>query len=253
MVNDKELGRRGNVRHRVASGRNVKVTIESRCDESPSAIEAELIDVSRSGIRLVAPASPAIHATVTLRFQIPGDTTNLVVDATVCWTRPVGKNSWSLGCTISSPLPSDMLSLLAVNGYVQRRSCPRQRVDCHAAVRWETTTTEQPVRVVNLSAGGFCLACSQPARVDERFRLELQGENDTKISILARARWQTEVAEGYHIGCTFVHRDGLRHFREALRHSEKPEATRVVPRRKSNGTLLALLVILLTTLLTFIG
>jgi hypothetical protein len=253
MANITEIGSRSDTRHSVSRGRKVSVIVESCRGEETSRIKAELIDISRGGIRLRAESSPMIHEVVTLRFSIPESDADLELDGSICWARPINEKTWGLGCAIHSRLPDEIIRFLAAKGYVQRRCAPRQPIDHPGTIRWEATTEDIPVRVRNLSSGGFCLTSSQAGRVGERLLLEVPVGDEATLPIVARAEWQLKASEEYKIGCAFVRKDGLRAFRQALKTDDGFLTSDAVRRVQSNGTLLGLMVILLITLLMFLG
>jgi hypothetical protein len=105
---------------------------------------------------------------------------------------------------LSKELPDEVLTKLAVHGYLQRRQHTRYAVDIPGSVRWELTRANFPVRVTDFSDGGFCMLCAEEARVGDRFALELQSERDQRSPILAKANWTSKTPEGYKIGCEFL-------------------------------------------------
>ena len=121
--------RRGESRHALCEDRSVNVTIQRGEGRSPSQIPAELIDISRTGVKLAAPSCPAIDDALVLKLQFPSVDLDLSVEAKVCWAQPAEQESWRLGCTLTPKLPADVLTRLAVGGYIQRRRNTRHSLD----------------------------------------------------------------------------------------------------------------------------
>lgn len=173
---------------------------------SPAEADAELLDISPSGVKLRVFACLPMYEALVIRLEVPGLDRALSLPATVCWTQPAGPANWRLGCAFAHELPGHVLADLAAEGYLDRRKDRRQAVDVEGSARWELSEVSIPVRLVNISAGGFCIRCSQSGHVGERLLLELEDGRRAPVSAHARAVWQLAAAEGWLIGCVWATR-----------------------------------------------
>jgi hypothetical protein len=73
-----------------------------------------------------------------------------------------------------------------------------------------------PVRVINFSAGGFCIACSDNGHMGERLLLELDSDEEQPDPILGVMNWATRTPDGHRIGCAFVNKQGHEAIRRVL-------------------------------------
>lgn len=202
----------------------VGVRVERVRGSAPGMIDAELIDISRSGVKLRVASCPALGEEVVLRLEVPSADLDLALSAKVQWTRAVADETWRIGCALASELPEHILSRLAVNGYIQRRQDERHATDIGGKARWELDRHPFPVRIVNFSAGGFCIACprEERERAGERLLLEFDGEEAGSAFVVGRSVWLLDVGDSHRIGCTFVNREGHRLLRRMLSGHEDP-------------------------------
>jgi hypothetical protein len=202
--------------------RTVHVTIKRSEDPSSGEVQAELRDISRCGVKLMAPSSPAIDENVVIWLRQPSIDLSLRLEGKVCWVRHSGRDMCQVGCVLSNELPEEVLTKLAVNGYVQRRQHARHAVDIPGSVRWELSCANLPVRVTDFSNGGFCMVCAEQARVGDRLVLELPSEQDQPSPILAKANWTSKTSEGYKVGCEFLSNEAPGRMRRCVGAADLP-------------------------------
>jgi hypothetical protein len=165
---------------------------------------ADLLDLSRGGAKLVLDDSPGIGAELTLHF----DHLACAVRSTVCWSRvDENERSW-LACAFDPPLPEDVLEALLREGYLERRRDPREPVKIPAMARWPMGDPVA-VDVRDFSAGGLCLTAPHAAERGQRMLLHLGDDNGTPASAMVEVQWCIRFDDGYLIGCSFLHREGL--------------------------------------------
>jgi hypothetical protein len=228
-------------RHRLRRGKPIRVTVERQSGSTPE--EAELLDISRSGMKVAVPIHLALHEAVQLKLEVPDLDTSLSLPATVCWSRPGEGDIWRVGCQFSPPLPESTLAQLAEGGFLQRRQNPREEVAIEASIRWEAAEQSSDVRITDLSTGGFCLLCYQPGKVGDRLLLEVTDASGELTRIPARAQWQRQADEGvltgqplFFIGCMFLHNQGYQTLRDIARPAEiDPPAKAPAARRRRKG------------------
>ncbi len=203
-------------------GRTIRVTVERQGSLPPEEIDAELVDVSLGGMKLLVSKSPAMQEAVVLKMVAPEIELDLSVDAQVCWTRPAPGGASYLGCTLNPKLPEQLLADLAVKGYVQRRRDPRMPIDLPASMRSEGSSESVPIRLLDHSTGGIRLAAPHTTSTGQRLLLRFgEGPNASDL-IVAKTMWQAQTSDGHQIGCTFVNRDGHRIFQDIVRAISEP-------------------------------
>jgi hypothetical protein len=215
-------------RYPLLEGRVIKATVERQGGLPPEEIDAELVDVSMGGVKLLVSKCPAMQEAVVLKMVAPEIELDLSVNAEVCWTRPAPGDAWYLGCTLNPKLPEQLLTDLAVKGYVQRRRDPRIPIDLPASMRSEGSLESVPVRLLDYSTGGLRLAAPHTAATGQRLLFRFgEGPNVSDL-IVAKTMWQAQTSDGHQIGCTFVNRDGHRIFQDVVRAINEPTVAKPV-------------------------
>ncbi len=218
--------------YQLCRGKLVKVTVE-RCSEPDSPeTEVELLDISRSGVKLSASINLPINENLRVNLEIPESNVKMSLPAQVSWSRPQEDDQWRFGCQFSPSLAEDTLAELAAGGFLQRREDPREEVEIEATIRWEGTDKSIPMRITDISSGGFCMACFDAAVIGSRFLLEITDPSGHTDQIPARVQWQREGEKGsltgksmFFLGCMFLDHQGYRMLLESL---PKDEAARPV-------------------------
>jgi hypothetical protein len=229
----------------VLVGQSIAVTVERSDDVEPQLIDGELIDVSRSGLKLSMSDAPAVREAVVVRLSVPEIDLDLRIDAKVCWSQPAPRDRWYMGCALNPKLPEQVLTKLAIAGYLQRRQDERHAIDLAVRMRCEGTQTVAPAQLLDYSLGGLRLSSPQSAELGQRLLLELDQGPNCREQVVARTVWELSTKNGHEIGCTFVNKDGFRAFREFLsRHRKAAAATRTTVRKMSRHRLLVLATLL---------
>jgi hypothetical protein len=229
----------------VVEGKTIRVTIERCGDLSTEELGAQLLDISSGGVKLSVMSCPEMHEAVVLKIVLPEIDLHLRVDAKVCWSRPGPGETWYLGCALQPTLPNQVLTDLAINGFLQRRRDPRRPVDVSAQMRCEGAVEAADVQIVDFSSGGLRIRSPQQAEMGQRLLLQLEDGADAAGSFMAKVAWQLRGEDGYELGCTFVNKDGPQLLRDALPDDDDVADEKAgAPRSRLRGWLLAMALLL---------
>lgn len=191
------------VRYRVSASVSLPATVHRTGEFGNETMQAELLDMSRSGLQLSVPTELAFEELVQVHVENDALGLNLTETAKVRWTRENAETkSWTVGCDILGEIQEDVLEDLIENGLLDRRYSRRRAVTGDALAQWELSEVKVPVQILNLSSDGFCLASDEPTKIGARLKLTLADDDgQAPYEILARAKWQHEFENGYLIGC----------------------------------------------------
>lgn len=192
-------------RYRLTDPLAVSVEIETDSDGESTKLDAELVDISRGGVRLRSRTSVSEKDGLTITIVSKGFSKSLSARAQVCWTTLAPKGRYWLGCSIEPKIPQALLDHLAANGILERRQDARQKVAITLFACWELDPTEFEVSILNIARGGICLSISQDGNPGDRICLTLPGDNQRTTYVLATVCWQVKTDDGYVVGCRFCH------------------------------------------------
>jgi hypothetical protein len=102
-------------RHQTAGSPDVRVLVERGEGEDPTRASAELLDLSRTGIRLRTAASLAVDESLTVEIRDESSGLQLTRPATVRWTSPEPDGKWSVGCLFAEQVDWPTLGELFLN------------------------------------------------------------------------------------------------------------------------------------------
>jgi hypothetical protein len=102
-------------RHPAAGAEGTRVVIEPVAPASSEPIEAELLDLSRQGMRIRAAVPFSVGETIDVRINQPPPGPALRRRGTVRWRRPEAQGGWSIGCQFSEPVDWETLGELFLN------------------------------------------------------------------------------------------------------------------------------------------
>jgi hypothetical protein len=194
----------------------VRVVFERSGGDAPCELDAELLDFSVYGTRLLLSSPARFHEAVTLRLENDEIGLHISVAANVCWIRKHDAETWRLGCAFEPALPEETLEELFRYRVLDRRQDTRLPVHALGAAQWELSREPAPVQLVDLSEGGCCLQSPVAAPPNSRLVLYLDRRDGTKIDVAARTQWQVQRDNGWLIGCQFVSCRGHDQVRDAL-------------------------------------
>jgi hypothetical protein len=199
-------------RYRFDGKQTVEVDLELRDGLESRSLNATLLDISRSGVRLAARELVPLGQLARLKFSFSELGAVLYVSARSCWAREGKKGTWILGCSLDPNLPDGFLSRLTAAGNIDRRSEDRVAGDIQIAASWNLNSW-QTVRLVNYSPGGFCISASDSVSEEPRCHLRL-GRPDAELLLVANVQWRLELEGCYRIGCSFFNGRDFERLRE---------------------------------------
>ena len=201
-------------RFEVRQGCGASVTIKRRTGRSPKRIQGQLKDLSSSGAKVTVPYCIPFEEAVRVRIEIPELSLRISVPAEVCWIRSMDDSTWVIGCSLNKELSVDVLDKIAAGGYIDRRRSPWQKTDIRATARWELAETWLPIRIVDISAGGFCFFCEEPKQAGLGTSLLLERPDGTSVTVCGKEVWHKQVKDGFLVGCTLLDRGDFRYLDE---------------------------------------
>jgi PilZ domain len=188
-------------RYSVLSACAANVSIKGGADNDSSAVAAKLVDLSRTGAELSVASCPSIDDAARLLISIAELRIDLAVAIEVCWAQPGDDDSWRLGCRFEPELSGEIVEQLAAGGFLDRRASPRTPVSLRATACWEHEEARIPVRLHDISEGGFCMSCAQIGQSERRLLLNLSRADGKMESIHARMQWRLKKDDQFLVGC----------------------------------------------------
>jgi hypothetical protein len=210
----------------------VRVTVDRRPDCRPTVIEAELLDLSPGGAKLALPSALRFQEPVQLTLASEQFDLHLTVSCIVRWIKPAKGDLWQAGVKFDPEIPFKSIQQLFSSGFLERRQHIRESIRGEARARWELSTADVPVGMLDLSAGGFSLLSPLPAANGTHLLLSFESAGGP-IGLAAGIQWQLQVEGGYVIGCAFINNHSYRLLRDRF----CPELPRY-PRRSRRLALL---------------
>ncbi len=190
----------------------VTVAIQrSEQDLPPQTITGVAADVSATGMRLALDAMPPKGAAVSIHFQIPEIGVDLMLEGCVRWVQPKDGESWWVGCSLDSRIPSESLAKMAANDIMDRRQDERLPASCKAKAKWELSSDVTEVEVTNYSMGGCAITAENPVTpASDRMMLIFESEG-SKTQLPVRVIWSRG---GTRFGCAFLSNRGFLQIRK---------------------------------------
>jgi hypothetical protein len=102
-------------RHPAAGCRGPCVRVERGAGGEPGPIDAELLDLSRSGARLRVAAPLKVGEAITVRLVDEKSGVELTRPSTVRWQRAEDDQTWSVGCMFTQHVEWETLGELFLN------------------------------------------------------------------------------------------------------------------------------------------
>lgn len=192
-------------RYRLNSGVDVRVLVQPQ--GSPEPVDAQLIDMSNSGLQLRL--STCLKFDESMAVHILAGDLQFDLAATVKWIRQADEQDSFVGCHIKPELSEDALNRLAAMGLLDRRESVRREVKLPASICGELESTRTPAVIRNLSEDGFGIATQASRVVGQRIRVAIApGEREEDaLEITARVIWQIKTQGGFFCGCAFLNRE----------------------------------------------
>lgn len=179
------------------------VTIDIQSSNYTEAkLDAVLMDISAGGAKLKSQQQLPHGNQIALQLVSNELQGRVNVDATVCWTQLGSRGEWIVGVSFQPKIPEFVLDQLAKAGVFDRRDERRQPVSISSTAAWQLTRGTEPVCIVDISPGGFCLLSPQPGKPGAHVMLKFAAEKGD-ATVTGRCLWQVEIEQGFTLGCEF--------------------------------------------------
>ena len=178
--------------------------IVCRAGVDESQFHAELIDFSRTGMKLDVPFCARFNEILNLRLEFNDEEYEYEGKLRVRHMRNLDEHQWQVGCSIDPPLPQPMIEFLAKTTNQERRQFSRLQVDGVGTLRRQGQVEGQDAEITNLSRGGMCLAVETQYDIGEKVDFLIADESGTDINIASKVRWQKSVDGSFQLGCSFM-------------------------------------------------
>ena len=103
-------------RHQAVDAAQLQVEVERAGGKTRPAVQAELLDLSRDGIRLRVALPLMVRESITVRLRAEGSAVNVALPCTVRWRRPENDGTWSIGCESARQVDWETLGELFFSG-----------------------------------------------------------------------------------------------------------------------------------------
>lgn len=219
---------RNHTRFQITDAPPIPVSVGWTTNEECHECNASLADLSASGARLYLTEKVPLHETIEVRMRLKKLDIDFHCAAEVCRLQPAGPD-WVLGCAFDCELPARLLSELASNGYLNRRSDTRV-YDSFAAEMKEELGGSQwfEITVDNYSSGGFRLQTNCPVSIGRRVLLKVEGSDRPQVVVPGRVLWRADVDDGFAVGCSFLNGDGFAKLTQVV----NPETVKTVKNQR---------------------
>jgi len=195
--------------------RTIGIRIERGATKLP-ALEGELLEFSLRRAKVALDSAIGSQEPVTLRLENRSANSGLAAGARIGSLRAGDDGSWIVNCVFNHPLPDLALRDFFRGDIAERRKHVRYPIVGDAAIDWELGRQNAPAKLLDLSEGGFRLLAFEPAAVEARLHLVLHLPGHRRFVIPAVTRWTIENADGFAMGCEFLHNQGAHLMRAIL-------------------------------------
>ena len=165
---------------------------------------ADLVDISRRGLKFHVPICVGFAEEVEIRIETMQLEVIYEGQCTARHIRSISDNCWEVGCSLDPHLPEEVIDFVVGVSGKERRANPRIPISHNAELKRQGQVHGADVELKNISLGGFCLAVKEEHEVGERVKLQVVDPDSKEHTIAARIRWQNETDDGYLVGCSFV-------------------------------------------------
>ena len=187
-------------RFRVEDLKQLEVIVAPVSDSS-KAYFADLVDLSRQGLKIRVPICVPFGEEVRILLEAGGHVYNGI--GTSRHVRSVSRGEWEVGCSLDPILDQEIMGFIVAETGKERRQHNRTLVNHKVSLQTEGNMDRLSAKVVNFSVGGFCLLVENKHEIDQRVKVMLDGNGNSEV-VAAQVRWQNETDDGYLIGCNFV-------------------------------------------------
>jgi len=193
-------------RYKLVARDAVEVSVDLPPENESHRHDAELIDISTTGLRICSDLPVADESMLTVTVSTADSASPITVRAQVCWTTLAAKGRIYAGCSIEPAIPQSLLDHLAAAGILERRQEVRQEASLTLPARWELDPNADEAAILNISPGGLSLLMPRRGNVGRRISLTVSDEGEKPVRIYVKARWQIQTQDGTVVGCEFPDR-----------------------------------------------
>ena len=179
----------------------------------PACIPAEVIDISRTGVRLRAKGPIADMESCRVTIVVEDLSTNLHIRASVRWNREEEDGSELLGCCFVPAIPEGIFDHILRANHVDRRECERQPLNLRTSGVWRLGDKPLPFTVKDFSREGFCVQTAALPPEEEQLHLCVEDAETTRAVVIAQPRWTLKADDGYVVGCSFLNPEDVERFK----------------------------------------
>lgn len=189
-VSTAPMGRRLDVRY--------VCDVITRCAEPDSIpVHASVLDVSRTGIRLLTSRSFEPGSILAIDLSVAGG----IVFACVLHAAAAPDGWWKIGCSFTATVSEERLRSLWKT-VPDRRT--RKRVPAELPAIYQADHFRGMGTVTDVSTRGLCLLVDRPLNVGTTLRLCLGGDGAASLSACV-ARVSQQGPKQWACGCSFIH------------------------------------------------
>ncbi len=166
---------------------------------------AQLLELAQNGLRLAVDSK--IKAGEQISLQLAPEILSHAVKARVMWSFADVRRGWLVGCSLAEPFPESAMSYFAAQQQLERRRDPRRPVACIAEARNIGSEGYEPVRLEDISVGGFCASGSHTkATIGDRILIRLKRPGNAAFTLVQGiVAWARKFDDGsVTFGCSFV-------------------------------------------------
>ena len=170
---------------------------------------ADLIDFSRTGMKLNVPFCARFNEVLVLKLEFSESEFEYEGKCRVRHMRSLDDNQWQVGCSIDPPLPLDVIDYLAASSNQERRQFSRYNLEGSGLVRREGVFEGVEAVLTNLSQGGFCLETESSLDIGEKIDFVFEDFDGETQSIGAKVRWNDDQNTTVIYGCSFLNSESF--------------------------------------------
>ena len=179
----------------------------------PACIPAEVMDISRVGVRLRAKCPIADMKTCRVTIVVEDLSTYLHLKASVRWNREEENGSDVLGCCLVPAIPAGIFDYILQVNHVDRRECERQPLNFRTSGVWRLGSKPSLFAVKDFSRDGFCVQTAALPPEEEHLHLYVEDAETTRAVVIGQPRWTLKADGGYVVGCSFLNPSDVERFK----------------------------------------
>jgi len=192
---------------------SANVVIATASDGLSPSMDARLADLTPNVVKLAV--SQSVDENASLNFCVPEFRFHFRVDGNACRKKQIDKNTWSLECSLSPPVPENLFGKIS-EGRPMLGSCDlRSSSNLQTSLSWNLDHPDQAMVVHDISNGGFCVWADENRKLGERVHLSID-QVDSTLIVVAKTQWKFETDNGFLLGCSLLNSRDYERLRELL-------------------------------------